>query len=184
MAVLTNGMNIPTKTIIWAAGVTGNPVIANSNIQSKDRSGRIKVDKYLRSLDHPEIFALGDCASITDTKTGNPYPPTAQHAIREAYTAADNLIASLTSTNQAGQNSTSHLVSFDYVAKGSMAEIGNRNGVALLFGLKVKGFLAWLIWKQYYLSTLPITEKKIRVAIDWFVDLFVSSDVTKITSKK
>ena len=64
-----------------------------------------------------------------------------------------------------------------------MAEIGNRNGVALLFGFKVKGFLAWLIWKQYYLSALPIVEKRIRVAIDWFVDLFVTSDVTKITSR-
>jgi len=184
MAILNNGMSIPTKTIIWAAGVTGNPVIVQSDIKSKDRCGRVKVDKYLRSLDYSEVFALGDCASITDVKTGKPYPPTAQHAIREAYTAADNLIASVTSANQFEQNNVPHLVSFDYAAKGSMAEIGNRNGVALLFGFQIKGFLAWLIWKQYYLSTLPITEKKIRVAIDWFVDLFVSSDVTKITSKK
>ena len=187
MAILNNGMSIPTKTIIWAAGVTGNPVIANSDIQNKDKSGRIKVDPYLRSLDYPEVFALGDCASITDTKTGKPYPPTAQHAIRQAYAAADNLIASITaSANQSGQNTTAtaHLKSFDYVIQGSMAEIGNRNGVALLFGFQVKGFLAWLIWKQYYLSALPLAEKRIRVAIDWFVDLFVSSDVTKITSKK
>ncbi|WP_316507094.1 NAD(P)/FAD-dependent oxidoreductase [Nitrosopumilus sp.] len=188
MAILNNGMSIPTKTVIWAAGVTGNPVITNSNIQNRDKGGRIKVDPHLRSLDYPEVFALGDCASITDTKTGKPYPPTAQHAIRQAYTAANNLIASVIApASQSGENTattTTRLKSFDYVAKGSMAEIGNRNGVALLFGFQVKGFLAWLIWKQYYLSALPLAEKRIRVAIDWFVDLFVSSDVTKVTSKK
>ena len=184
MAILSNGMKIPTKTIIWAAGVTGNPVIENSNIQNKDNGGRIMVDGYLRSIDYPEVFALGDCASIPDSKTDKPYPPTAQHAIREAHTAADNLIASITSTNQSAPGNAVHLKSFEYVTKGSMAEIGNRNGVALLFGFQVKGFLAWLIWKQYYLSALPMAEKRIRVAIDWFVDLFVSSDVTKITSKK
>lgn len=183
MAILNNGMNIPTKTIVWAAGVTGNLVIAGSDIKNKDKGGRIKVDKYLRSIDYPEVFALGDCASITDSKTDKPYPPTAQHAIREAHTAADNLIKTITHPSQDEKNSATQLIPFDYVAKGSMAEIGNRNGVALLFGFKVKGFLAWLIWKQYYLSALPIVEKRIRVAIDWFVDLFVTSDVTKITSR-
>ena len=182
MAILGNGMKIPTKTIIWAAGVTGNPVIADSDIQNKDSGGRIKVDKYLRSIDYPEVFALGDCASIPDSKTDKPYPPTAQHAIREAHTAADNLIASITSTNQSAPSA--NLKPFEYVTKGSMAEIGHRNGVVLLFGFQIKGFLAWLIWKQYYLSALPTAEKRVRVAIDWFVDLFVSSDVTKITSKR
>ncbi len=178
MAILDNGMNTTTKTVIWAAGVTGNPIIANSKIANKDRGNRIKVDKYLRSIDFPEVFALGDCASITDTKTGNSYPPTAQHAIRQAVVAADNLISSVMSGESA------LLTEFDYVTKGSMAEIGNRNGVALLFGFKVKGFLAWLIWKQYYLSALPNVEKRLRVGIDWLVDLFVPSDVTKISSQK
>ena len=177
MAVLNNGMNITTKTVIWAAGVTGNPIIAESDIVSKDKGGRMQVDKYLRSLDYPEVFALGDCASVTDKKTDKPYPPTAQHAIRQAKIAADNLISVVS-------EESSPLIEFDYVTKGSMAEIGNRKGVALLFGLQVKGFLAWLIWKQYYLSALPNAEKRIRVGIDWLVDLFVPSDVTKITSKR
>ena len=71
---------------------------------------------------------------------------------------------------------------FVYDTKGSMAKIGKKDGVALLLGHEFRGFLAWLIWKQYYLSTLPTNEKKIRVGIDWFIDLFFPRDITRLSN--
>ena len=65
-----------------------------------------------------------------------------------------------------------------------MAKIGKRDGVALMMGRKFQGITAWFLWKQYYLATLPITEKKIRVALDWFVDLFFSKDITRLSELK
>ena len=71
---------------------------------------------------------------------------------------------------------------FSYDAKGSMTKIGRKDGVALLLGHEFRGFIVWLIWKQYYLSTLPTNEKKIRVSLDWFVDLFFPRDITRLSS--
>lgn len=70
---------------------------------------------------------------------------------------------------------------FIYETKGSMAKIGKRDGVALLLGHE-KGVLAWFVWKQYYLSTLPTFEKQVRVGLDWFIDLFFPRDITRLSS--
>jgi NADH dehydrogenase len=107
-------------------------------------------------------------------RTNTAYPPTAQHAIRQAKTVSENLIAEI----EGFENPTP----FVYDTKGSMAKIGKKDGVALLFGRKFRGFAAWFIWKQYYLSTLPTTEKRIRVGFDWFVDLFFPRDITRLSS--
>lgn len=109
-----------------------------------------------------------------DARTQKPYPPTAQHAIREALTASENLISTIE-----GYRSN---VPFVYDTKGSMAKIGKKDGVALLLGREFRGFAAWFIWKQYYLSTLPTYEKRIRVGIDWFIDLFFPRDITRLSS--
>jgi NADH dehydrogenase len=69
---------------------------------------------------------------------------------------------------------------FDYKTKGTMAEIGKRTGVGEILGLKVHGFVAWWIWRTYYLANLPTIEKKIRVIADWTIDLFFKRDVTKL----
>ena len=61
-----------------------------------------------------------------------------------------------------------------------MAKIGKRDGVAKMLGINLTGFTAWFVWKQYYLSTLPVMEKRIRVGLDWFVDLFFTRDITKL----
>ncbi len=110
-------------------------------------------------------------AFILDS-TGKPYPPTAQHAIREAKTVSKNLISTVRDNKQ--------FFIFDYSSKGSMAKIGKRDGVAKMLGINLTGFAAWFVWKQYYLSTLPVLEKRIRVGLDWFVDLFFTRDITKL----
>ena len=149
--VFDNGMKIPCSTFVWAGGVTVDPVISKLDTEH-DKSGRVIVDSFLSLKDNPNVFALGDCATITDKRTGKPYPPTAQHAVREAKLVSKNIISSI--------KGGSSQKPFVYHSKGSMAKIGKRNGVALLMGKRIHGFTAWLLWRQYYLSTLPTTEKK------------------------
>ncbi len=173
--ILDNGMKIPSSTLVWAGGVTVDPVISKLDTEHSPR-GNIVVDKFLQLKNHPNVFALGDCASITDEKTGKPYPPTAQHAVREAKIVSKNIISSVKDENS--------LKPFVYQSKGSMAKIGKRNGVALFMGNQIHGFVAWFLWRQYYLSTLPTTEKKFRVAIDWFADLFFPRDITILSGVK
>jgi NADH dehydrogenase len=125
------------------------------------------VNSYLQVQGYPGVYVLGDCAFVTDPHTGKPYPPTAQHAIREGSVVADNLIGWLTGLEK-GQAEEDHIdmTAFDYMTKGVMAEIGKRTGVGDLLGFKVHGFIAWWIWRSYYLSDLPTIQKKLRVMGD------------------
>lgn len=173
--VLDNGMKISCATLIWAGGVTVDPVISKLETEHSTR-GNVMVNKFLKLKNYPNVYALGDCASIIDERTEKPYPPTAQHAVREAKIVSENIISSVQ-----GKNSEKPFV---YDSKGSMAKIGKRNGVALFMGNKIHGFLAWVLWRQYYLSTLPSAEKKFRVAIDWFADLFFPRDITILSGVK
>ena len=105
---------------------------------------------------------------------GNPYPPTAQHALRQAKVATKNMIFAI---NGKPNNKK---ITFDYKTKGVMALIGKRNAVGILHGHKVHGFTAWFLWRLYYLGNLPTTEKKLRVMVDWFIDLFFKRDVSRL----
>jgi NADH dehydrogenase len=173
IAVLNNGEKISTMTVIWAGGNTVDDVIQKIDTKHH-KSGRLVVNKQLKLEDHSEVFALGDCAFSVDPRSGKPYPPTAQHAIRQAKTVAKNLEHKI--------NGVGFQDDFIYDTKGSMAKIGKNDGVALLLGHEFRGIIAWFIWKQYYLSTLPTNEKKIRVGLDWFVDLFFPRDITRLSS--
>jgi NADH dehydrogenase len=164
---------IPTKTIVWSGGVTPNPLISNLACEHENKSGRIVVDQYLEIPKYKGVYALGDCAFITDPNTGNPYPPTAQHAIREGAVVAKNIIAAI-------KGNSEEKVAFDYKTKGMMASIGKRTGVGNLLGVQVQGFLAWWIWRNYYLVNLPTLQKKVRVLADWALDIFFKRDVTML----
>ena len=181
-AELNDGTLIPTFTLIWAGGVTPSKLIKDLKCEH-DKRGRIIVNNYLQVHKYDRVFALGDCASITDPHTKKPYPPTAQHAIREGKVAAKNLISIIKNRREKGEEveeKRSSMKRFDYKTKGTMAEIGKRTGVGDILGLKVHGFVAWWIWRTYYLANLPTIEKKIRVMIDWTIDLFFKRDVTKL----
>lgn len=170
-ATLDSGDVIRCGTLVWAGGVAVDDVISGLDTKHH-KSGRVVVDGHLRLEGRPEVFALGDCALVVDPKTGTPYPPTAQHAIRQAKVASENLAKTITGDGG--------LAEFTYDTKGSMAKIGKKDGVALLMGLELRGFAAWMVWKQYYLSALPTFEKRMRVGIDWFVDLFFPKDITRL----
>ena len=168
---LNNNQQITSNTVIWAGGNTVHKVIKDLDSEH-DKSGRIVVDNFLRLKNYPEVYALGDCSQVIDSRTNIPYPPTAQHAIREARTVSENLFKTIKKIHNQSP--------FVYDTKGSMAKIGKKDGVALFMGLEFRGFFAWFIWKQYYLSTLPTFEKRIRVGLDWFVDLFFPRDIAKL----
>lgn len=167
---LKDGTIIPCHTIVWAGGVISDKLVANLPCDH-DKVGRIVANNYLEVQGHNGVFALGDCASITDPNTGKPYPPTAQHALRQGRVAARNIIAAIKGESK---------IAFDYKTKGMMAKIGKRNGVGILFGHKVEGFAAWWLWRSYYLANLPTVEKKLRVIADWTIDLFFKRDVTRL----
>jgi NADH dehydrogenase len=170
---LKDGTIIPTKTIIWSGGVAPSSLLTSISCEHDDKSGRIIVDKYLELPNYKGVYALGDCAYIIDPNSGNPYPPTAQHAIREGAIVANNLIASI-------EGRLEDRKIFDYKTKGMMASIGKRTGIGDLLGIEVQGLLAWLIWRSYYLVHLPTLQKKIRVLADWILDMFFKRDVTML----
>lgn len=162
---LADGRSIVSRLLVWTAGTSPHPLIHDLPCQLDH--GRIVVDDRLVVPGWPGIWALGDCAVVPDRRTGKPYPPTAQHAIRQAKTAARNIVASLDGNP---------LVPFRFRTLGQLAAIGRRTGVARVFGVNFSGFFAWWLWRTIYLSKLPRLEKKIRVAIDWTLDLVFSKD--------
>jgi NADH dehydrogenase len=193
---LDNDISIPTYTLIWTAGVTPMSVIGNLSSCEHDKTGRIIDNKYLQVKGYSNVFAIGDCASIIDPNTGMPCPPTAQHAIRQAKIAANNIISTIKRIDGGKENdddgydgnnvddnnndNDNDLMEFDYQTRGNMATIGKRSGVAILFGLKIHGFAAWWLWRTFYLVNMPTIEKKLRVMVDWTIDIFFNRDVTRL----
>ena len=166
---LDNGEKIPCMTLIWAAGVVIDPII--SSLKCKHgKSGKLKVGKYLRLTKYENIFALGDCALITNPSTGEAYPPTAQNSIHQSATVANNLYSMITGKTK--------LKEFSFESKGMMTTLGRRVAIAVVYGLHCKGSLAWLIWRTYYLYKLPMLEKRFQVATSWIADLLFKRDLT------
>jgi NADH dehydrogenase len=160
-----------TKTIIWSGGISPTAVVSSLPCKHETKSGRIVVDKYLELPEYKGVYALGDCAFIIDPSGGTPYPPTAQHAIREGSVVAKNLITEI-------EDKTDRKEEFNYKTKGMMVTIGKRSGVGDLLGIQVQGFFAWWLWRNYYLANLPTIHKKVRVLADWILDMFFNRDVT------
>ena len=172
--VLPDGGEIAARTIVLAAGVATNPLLANFPVE-KDRKGRIAVDATMRSRSHPEVWAIGDCASIPDPN-GKPYPQLAQHALREAKVLAHNL----TVAARGGGGGGGAMRPFVYETLGTLAALGHFDGVGRVMMFKVRGFIAWWVWRTYYLSQMPRFERKLRIVLDWTVALFFHYDIVKL----
>lgn len=166
---LADGTRLVAKTIVWAGGVAPSPLVAQ--LPCATERGRIRADATFAVPGYPGLWALGDCAFITLEGGGQPYPPTAQHAVRMGPHAADNILASIDGKP---------LRPFAYVMRGQMANLGDRQAVAMLGGLQVSGFPAWWLWRTYYLLRLPTLDRRVRVAIDWTLDLIFGRDVVKL----
>jgi NADH:quinone reductase (non-electrogenic) len=170
---LSDGEVVPTNAIVWTAGNSAHPLLASLGIPT-DR-GRLVTDEYLRVTGGNGLWAIGDCALIPDRKRKGFFPPTAQHALREGRVLAANLVASV---------DREALSAFAFSTIGLLAAIGKRRGVARILGINFSGFFAWWLWRTIYLAKLPRIEKKVRVALDWALDLVFSKDLVQLQTPR
>jgi NADH dehydrogenase len=172
-ALLEDGERIPTKTLVSTVPSAPNPIVAD--LPCKKEKGKIVVNEFLEIPDYPNVWALGDCAWVPDYKSGQACPPTAQHAIREAKCLANNIVATM-------RGKVKKRFAFD--ALGKLGALGHHSAVGEVFGFKISGFLAWLMWRTVYLMKLPRLDRKIRVATDWFLDLILPPDIVQIKTER
>jgi NADH dehydrogenase len=166
---LTNGRSIPSSTLTWTAGVKPSAVIGS--LPCEKERGRIRVNEYLAVPGFGGLWAAGDCAAVPDGKTRKFHPPTAQHGSREGLAAAKNIERAILRRP---------LKPFRYKTIGLLASIGHHTGVAMVFGIKFSGFLAWWLWRSVYLAKLPGLAKKLRVIAAWTLDLFFGREIEQM----
>jgi len=169
---LADGTEIPARTLVWTAGTSPSALL--SGLPCDKERGRLKVDDRLRVSSTDDVWALDDCATVPDGKGGF-HPPTAQHALRQGMTLAKNVLATL-----AG----GEMRPFRFKTLGQLASLGRRSGVAQILGVNFSGFVAWWLWRTIYLSKLPRFEKKVRVALDWTLDLLFTKDLVQFQTAK
>jgi NADH:ubiquinone reductase (H+-translocating) len=175
---LTDDSVIPTRSIVATIGNGPNALVASLGLDM--HWGRIKTDRCMRVSGHDGVWALGDAADIPmvehpGEEPSGYAPPTAQFAVREGRQLARNLIA-----KRAGQP----LRPFAYTSKGSLASLGMSKAVAEVYGVKLSGTLAWLLWRGFYLSFLPGFATKLRVLVNWVLNLFVPPNIVLIESSQ
>jgi NADH dehydrogenase len=165
---LSDGRQIATRTLISTVGNAPNPLL--KTLPCKTDRGRLVAEPTLRVPGFDGLWALGDCAAVP-SPDGKTYAPTAQNAIRQAVVCADNIVATLRGGS---------LKPFVFNALGKLASLGGRSAVAEILGLKFKGFFAWWLWRTIYLMKLPGLERRIRVALDWTLDLVFQRNIVQL----
>jgi NADH dehydrogenase len=166
---LVQGEGLRGQTIICTIGTVANPLASKLSLPMSN--GRIVVGSDLSVAERSGLWALGDCAAVPNALDGELSPPTAQFAVRQARHLADNLLASL-----AGQQTRA----FSYRCRGMMASIGHLKGVAVVGGVPLTGWLAWLVWRGYYLSQMPSFGRKLRIFWEWTWGMFFPPDITHL----
>jgi NADH dehydrogenase len=167
---LSEGTKIITRLVVWTAGITPSPLV--SGLPCAKEQDRVVVNACLQVPQWPGVWALGDCVLVPDsTNPGKYCPPTAQHATRQAAVLAANIVAEM--RGQAPQP-------FRFKTLGMLAAIGRRAGVAEILGVRFSGIIAWALWRAIYLFKLPGLQKKVRVALDWTLDLVFSKDIVEL----
>jgi NADH dehydrogenase len=179
--VILNDGEIRTETLVWTAGTVPNPLVQALPL-AKDRRHALVVDPTLAAVGRPGLWAIGDCAAVVDAKTQKPCPPTAQFALREAKVLAENIRSYIEQRP---------LREFHFDSLGALCVVGHQTACAELSipfarnkSIRFSGLLAWLMWRGIYLSKLPGLERKIRVAMDWVVELFFPRDIVQTIELK
>jgi NADH dehydrogenase len=168
---LTSGEVIPTRTAIWTGGIKVNPLLQSIDLP-KDQRGALRVSGHLQVIDHPTIFALGDCAAVPRPDGHGFYTSTAQNALREGPVAAENIAALI--------RGSSALTTFKYRPIGSLASLGQRQAIAEIGGLRLSGLLAWFAWRTIYLAKMPTLANKTRIGLDWIKELITPVDTVQL----
>ncbi len=179
--VLLNDGEIHAETLVWTAGTTPSPLLKSLPLE-RDKRGALLVDATLAVPGRFGLWALGDCAAVTDAVTGHSCPPTAQFALREAEVLASNILAQL----------EGRLTSrFHFDSLGALCVVGHQTACAELRVpfvrsrfLRFSGLFAWLLWRGIYLAKLPGLERKIRVLMDWSIELFFPRDIVQTIALK
>jgi len=161
---------IEADTIVLAAGAVPSSIVAGLSVE-KDKRGRIVVEGSMRCRSHPEVWALGDCASIP-ASNGSSYPSLAQHALREAKLLARNIYSALNGRDP--QPSV-------YRTLGMMGSLGHSKAFGQLLKVRLRGFPAWFVRRTYYLLQMPGWGRRLRIMIDWTFALLFRPDIVKIS---
>ncbi len=171
--LLSTGERIPTRTLVWTAGVTPNPLVRELGLPLTD-SGRIEVDANMQVAGAADIWAIGDAAAVPNPlNPERPSPPTAQQARRQGIAVGRNVAASL------GRGTTRP---YAYKDRGSFVNIGRYKAVAMAGRIKLRGPLAWWAARTYHVSQVPGLRRKFRAIVDWTVSLPFSRDVAEVGS--
>jgi NADH dehydrogenase len=168
---LSTGEVVPTRTVAWTAGVRPHPVVAELGLPL-DGSGRVRADRYCRVEGFDNVWAIGDAAAVPDpARSGQPSPPTAQHVLRQAKTAARNVAAALGRGRRRP---------FRYRTLGVFVDMGRHQAVAETLGIRWRGFPAWFLARTYHLAQMPGTKRKARLVTDWTTGLFFGRDSAEL----
>ncbi len=166
---LSDGSTLPAKTVVWCAGIAPNPSVKFFDVPI-DKKGYILCERDLRVTGYDNVWGLGD-AAVNPQATGDAYPATAQAAVRQAKYCAKNIVKLLQDRPT---------VPADFKDMGQLAAFGHGDAVAESFGIRVTGWPAWFMWRTVYLMKMPGLGRKIRVAIDWTLDLLVRRDFVEL----
>ncbi len=171
-AALSGGEVIPTRTVVWTAGVRPQPAVAQLGLPLDD-GGRIRVARTMLVEGTRNVWAIGDAAAVPDParKLEVPTPPTAQHAIRQGRLVARNVAATL---------GTGKVRPFRFKTKGVFVDMGRKQAVASTMGLRWRGTPAWWLARTYHLAMMPGLKRKLRLLIDWNVGLLFGRDASEL----
>jgi len=168
--ILDDDTELSTRTLVWTAGNRPHPVLSSLGCELNP-SGAVICENQLRVKGFANIWAVGDCAEIPNPESPErTCPPTAQHAIRQGRRVAENVAATL-------KGDFNRVRPFEYKIQGILVVLGRYTAVAEIMGIRFSGFFAWFLWRTIYLYKLPGLQKKLRVVMDWTLDLFFPRDI-------
>lgn len=164
-AVLSDGEPLASRTVLWCAGVQAPAVLDESDLPRTDR-GYVDCEPSMRVKGFEMVWAIGDCAS-NPGPDGSPYPPTAQIAVKQAKALADNIIRC--TCGRPPKPCQAKMI-------GQVASIGPQQAVASIKGVKLRGFIAWLIYRLTYIAKMPSWSRRFRIAADWSINAFFTRE--------
>jgi len=160
--------SIGTRTTVATVPAGPHPLL--TTLPLPQDKGRIVVEQTTAVPGWEGVWALGDCAAIQQVD-GQMSPPTAQHALRQAKTCADNIVASFRGKPKR---------IFAFTGLGKLGSLGRRSAVAEVFGIHLKGIVAWVFWRGVYVTKFPGIDGQLRLLADWFLDVFLPRDITQL----
>jgi NADH dehydrogenase len=170
---LTSGEKIETGMIVCTVGTETHPLIKDLGLPLEKR--RLKTEPDMKVSGTANLWSLGDCALVANAFDGRPIPATAQFAMQQARQLAENIKC-------VSQGATTK--PFNFRPRGMLASIGHRNAVAVIYGVKLSGFIAWFLWRGIYLAKLPTFSRKLEVAISWACNIPFPPNIVQLRLSK